>query len=99
MIFSRAKRKATIFLTLFWVCAVLPYFAIATFAQGVLEAYGLTDGLAGGVGLTALATVGSCLLRASSSSAWAVAGWRSGPNRSARRHCCSLACGPARPPG
>ena len=58
MIFSRAKRKATTFLTLFWVCAVLPYFAIATFTQGVLEAYGLTDGLAGGVGLTALATVG-----------------------------------------
>jgi len=58
MIFSPANRKATIFLTLFWVCAVLPYFAIATFAQGVLEAYGLADGLAGGVGLTALATVG-----------------------------------------
>lgn len=57
-LFTRENWRGTTFVTLFWVCAVMPYFAIATFAQGVLESYGLTDGLAGGVGLTALATVG-----------------------------------------
>lgn len=58
MLFARENRRGTAFITLFWVCAVLPYFAIATFAQGVLEDYGLADGLAGGVGLTSLATAG-----------------------------------------
>ncbi len=58
MLFTRENRRATTFSTLFWVCAIVPYFAIATFAQGVLENYGLSDGLAGGVGLTAVAAAG-----------------------------------------
>ena len=40
---------------MFWFCAVTPYFAIATFADSVLEKYGLSGGLAGGVGLSAVA--------------------------------------------
>jgi len=39
----------------FWFCAVTPYFAIATFADSVLQKYGLSGGLAGGVGLSAFA--------------------------------------------
>ena len=35
-----------------------PYFAIATFADSVLKQYGLAGGLAGGVGLSAVALAG-----------------------------------------
>ena len=35
-----------------------PYFAIATFADSVLNQYGLSGGLAGGVGLSAVALAG-----------------------------------------
>ena len=43
---------------MFWFCAVAPYFAIATFAESVLKSYGLSGGLAGGLGLSALAAAG-----------------------------------------
>ena len=43
---------------MFWFCAVTPYFAIATFADSVLHQYGLAGGLAGGVGLSAVALAG-----------------------------------------
>jgi putative MFS transporter len=42
----------------FWFCAVSPYFAIATFAESVLKSYGLSGGLAGGVGLSAVSAAG-----------------------------------------
>jgi MFS transporter, putative metabolite transport protein len=58
MLFSRQYWRATTFVSVFWFCAVTPYFAIATFAASVLEDYGLASGLAGGVGLTALAAAG-----------------------------------------
>jgi MFS transporter, putative metabolite transport protein len=58
MLFSRQYWRATTFVSVFWFCAVAPYFAIATFAASVLEGYGLGEGLAGGVGLTALAAAG-----------------------------------------
>jgi putative MFS transporter len=58
MLFSPQYWRATVFISVFWFCAVTPYFAIATFAATVLEDYGLASGLAGGVGLTALAAAG-----------------------------------------
>jgi MFS transporter, putative metabolite transport protein len=56
-LFSRQYGRATLFTAGFWFCAVAPYFAIATFADSVLEQYGLSGGLAGGVGLSAVALV------------------------------------------
>jgi putative MFS transporter len=58
MLFSRQYWRATLFISGFWFCAVTPYFAIATFADSVLNQYGLAGGLAGGVGLSALALAG-----------------------------------------
>lgn len=43
---------------MFWFCNVLPYFGIATFAGTVLNQYGLSDGLAGGVGISMVAVIG-----------------------------------------
>ncbi|MFI7067984.1 MFS transporter [Kribbella sp. NPDC050124] len=61
MLFSSQNWRATLFTSGFWFCAVAPYFAIATFADSVLEKYGLSGGLAGGVGLSALAAAGVVL--------------------------------------
>jgi putative MFS transporter len=58
MLFSPKYWRATTFTSVFWFCAVAPYFAIATFAATVLKSYGLGEGLASGVGLTALAAAG-----------------------------------------
>ncbi|MET8182491.1 MFS transporter [Streptomyces sp. NPDC005336] len=58
MLFSREYWRATLFVSMFWFCAVGPYFAIATFADSVLQKYGLSGGLAGGVGLSAVALAG-----------------------------------------
>lgn len=55
MLFSHQYWRATLFVSVFWFCAVAPYFAIATFADSVLRGYGLDGGLAGGVGLSAIA--------------------------------------------
>lgn len=57
-LFSAQNWRATLFTSGFWFCAVTPYFAIATFADSVLAKYGLSGGLAGGVGLSALAVAG-----------------------------------------
>ncbi|MDQ4491308.1 MFS transporter [Sinomonas sp. ASV486] len=61
MLFSRKYWRSTLFVSMFWFCAVSPYFAIATFADSVLESYGLGGGLAGGVGLSAVALSGVVL--------------------------------------
>jgi putative MFS transporter len=61
MLFSKQHWRATLFVSGFWLCAVTPYFAIATFADSVLQQYGLSGGLAGGVGLSALAAAGVVL--------------------------------------
>ncbi|MFF2315239.1 MFS transporter [Arthrobacter sp. NPDC058097] len=58
MLFSRQYWRSTLFISGFWFCAVTPYFAIATFADSVLDQYGLAGGLAGGVGLSAIALAG-----------------------------------------
>lgn len=59
MLFSRQYWRATLFVSLFFFCVVTPYFAIATFADTVLQNFGLSGGLAGGVGLSAVALAGS----------------------------------------
>ena len=58
MLFSKQYWRMTVFVSWFWFCNVLPYFAIATFAADVLEKYGLDSGLAGGVGMTMVAVIG-----------------------------------------
>lgn len=57
-LFSRKYIRATVFVSWFWYCNVLPYFGIATFADAVLKQYGLAGGLAGGVGLSLVAVIG-----------------------------------------
>jgi MFS transporter, putative metabolite transport protein len=61
MLFNAQHWRATLFMSVFWFCAVAPYFAIATFADSVLQQYGLSGGLAGGVGLSAVALAGVVL--------------------------------------
>ncbi len=58
MLFGKRYWRATLFVSGFWFCAVTPYFGIATFADTVLQKYGLSGGLAGGVGLSAVAAAG-----------------------------------------
>lgn len=58
MLFSKEYWRSTLFISGFWFCAVTPYFAIATFADSVLNQYDLAGGLAGGVGLSAVALAG-----------------------------------------
>ncbi|SMF27287.1 MFS transporter [Pseudogulbenkiania subflava] len=58
-LFSRQYWRSTLFVSLFFFCVVTPYFAIATFADTVLQKFGLGGGLAGGVGLSAVALAGS----------------------------------------
>jgi putative MFS transporter len=57
-LFSPQYWRMTAFVSWFWFCNVLPYFAIATFAESVLHQYGLSGGLAGGVGLSMVAVIG-----------------------------------------
>jgi putative MFS transporter len=57
-LFSAQYIRQTVFVSWFWFCNVLPYFAIATFADDVLEQFGLAGGLAGGVGLSMVAVLG-----------------------------------------
>ena len=58
-LFSPDYIKATVFVSVFWVCIVTPYFAIWTFAPIVLEHLGLEDGLAGGLALNVMAVLGT----------------------------------------
>ncbi|TDW67615.1 MFS transporter [Novosphingobium sp. PhB55] len=58
-LFSPDYIRATIFISVFWVCNVTPYFAIGTFAPIVLEHIGLKDGLTGGLALNGLALIGT----------------------------------------
>lgn len=57
-LFSAQYWRATLFTAGFWLCAVTPYFAIATFAVEVLANYGLDNPWMSGVGLSALAAAG-----------------------------------------
>lgn len=59
LLFSPEYRKATIFVSVFWVCNVTPYFAIGAFAPTVLEHLGIKDGLTGALAINGLVVVGS----------------------------------------
>ncbi|MGY5106959.1 MFS transporter, partial [Streptomyces sp. 900105245] len=58
-LFSPEYRKATIFVSVFWVCNVTPYFAIGAFAPTVLEHLGIKDGLTGALAINGLVVIGS----------------------------------------
>ncbi|WP_328634872.1 MFS transporter [Streptomyces sp. NBC_00356] len=58
-LFSPEYRKATIFVSVFWVCNVTPYFAIGAFAPTVLAHLGIKDGLTGALAINGLVVVGS----------------------------------------
>lgn len=58
-LFSPQYRNSTIFVCMYWVCNVTPYFAIATFAPIVLESLGVEDGLAGALLLNGVVVAGS----------------------------------------
>ncbi|PJK20422.1 MFS transporter [Mycobacterium goodii] len=57
-LFSRQHWRKTLFVCVYYACAIIPYFAIGTFAEDVLRQFGLSGGLAGGVGLSAVAVTG-----------------------------------------
>lgn len=54
-LFSPEYLRVTLFVSIYWVCCVTPYFAIGTFAPTVLEHVGLEDGLTGGLALNGVA--------------------------------------------
>lgn len=56
-LFSKDYIRATIFVSWFWFCNVLPFFGIATFAGAVLKKFGI-HGLFGELMLQGLAVVG-----------------------------------------
>ncbi len=63
-LFSRKYIKATLFVSIFWVCNVTPYFAIGTFVPIVLEQLGLEDGLTAGLALNTIAVLGTLIAAA-----------------------------------
>jgi MFS transporter, putative metabolite transport protein len=58
MLFSRQYWRTTLFVSVFWFCAVTPYFAIATYGDTVLAKYVDTSGLGGGSLLSAITLAG-----------------------------------------
>jgi putative MFS transporter len=61
MLFSRDYLLRTVFASTFWICIVLPYFALTFFQPTVLTAIGLgSSALAGALLGTVIALVGAC---------------------------------------
>ncbi|WP_236655059.1 MFS transporter [Burkholderia pyrrocinia] len=60
-LFSADYIKTTMFVSIFWVCNVTPYFAIGSFAPIVLEKLGLKEGLTGGLVLNGVAVLGTII--------------------------------------
>lgn len=58
-LFSPEYRRVTLFVSVFFVCNVTPYFAISTFAPIVLQHLGMQDGLTGGLVLNLVALLGT----------------------------------------
>lgn len=58
-LFSPQYFKSTFFVSMYWVCNVTPYFAIATFAPIVLESLGMEDGLGGAFLLNGVVVAGA----------------------------------------
>lgn len=60
-LFSREYRKRTAFNCLFFICIVMPYFAIYTFLPSILQKMGLAEGFGTEMMLNALLIVGALL--------------------------------------
>lgn len=60
-LFSREYRKRTAFNCLFFICIVMPYFAIYTFLPSILQKMGLAEGFGTEMMLNALLVVGALL--------------------------------------
>lgn len=61
VLFSREYRKRTAFNCLFFVCIVMPYFAIYTFLPSILQKLGLTEGFGTELMLNMLLIVGALM--------------------------------------
>ncbi|WP_027414673.1 MFS transporter [Aneurinibacillus terranovensis] len=61
VLFSKKFRKRTAFNSLFFICLVIPYFAIYTFLPTILESMGLKQGFGTDLLLNALLVVGAVL--------------------------------------
>lgn len=61
VLFSREYRKRTAFNCLFFVCIVMPYFAIYTFLPTILQKMGLADGFGTELMLNVLLIVGALI--------------------------------------
>ncbi|WP_301170057.1 MFS transporter [Brevibacillus nitrificans] len=60
-LFSQNMRKRTVFNCLFFVCLVIPYFAIYTFLPAILESMGLSENFGTDLLLNGLLVVGALL--------------------------------------
>ncbi|MGE7837409.1 MFS transporter [Viridibacillus arvi] len=60
-LFSKSMRKRTAFNCIFFVCLVIPYFAIYTFLPNILEAIGMNEGYGTDFLLNGLLIVGAVL--------------------------------------
>lgn len=60
-LFSKDMRKRTVFNCLFFVCLVIPYFAIYTFLPAILESMGLSENFGTDLLLNGLLVVGALL--------------------------------------
>ena len=60
-LFSREYRKRTAFNCLFFICIVMPYFAIYTFLPSILQRMGLAEGFGTEMMLNALLIIGALL--------------------------------------
>ncbi|WP_435607430.1 MFS transporter [Pseudomonas knackmussii] len=60
-LFSREYRKRTAFNCLFFICIVMPYFAIYTFLPSILQKMGLAEGFGTEMMLNALLVVGALM--------------------------------------
>ena len=58
MLFSPAVWRSTVFMSIFWMCAVAPFFAIGTFADRIMDQVGL-EGLLRGVIFSVAGWVGT----------------------------------------
>jgi putative MFS transporter len=61
VLFSREYRKRTAFNCLFFVCIVMPYFAIYTFLPSILQKMGLADGFGTELMLNMLLIIGALI--------------------------------------
>ncbi|MBU8879805.1 MFS transporter [Bacillus sp. FJAT-29790] len=60
-LFSKKMRKRTAFNSIFYVCLVLPYFAIYTFLPSILDTMGLSEGFGTDLLLNSMLIIGALL--------------------------------------